>query len=169
MDPNLIAAMTPQARRALLAYIAALGSEEGPSNNLSDTQTTADPPAQPDPIPTQPAPATRSEPATSSGGGLVPGNLPAGPESPSATPLPEPDLYSLLDLPPLPPPTPQTSALYPQHQAGTGSFGSPLPVNPALGYNPTAAQVLAASNPTVAQVLAATRAQPGSATTAFIG
>ncbi|KAG8963489.1 hypothetical protein FRC00_006328 [Tulasnella sp. 408] len=71
----------------------------------------------------------------------------------NATPLSDSEHFNFLNLPPPQPPSAHTTMPVPQaplpHAAVSPAFASPLTGDPALGYSPTAAQVLAASTGSV--------------------
>lgn len=99
---------------------------------------------------TQSTPAaapTPSAPPTSSITSLP--NTANGPNLVNATPLSDSEIFNFLNLPPPQPPSAHATMPVPQaplpHAAVSPAFATPLTGNPALGYSPTAAQVLAAS------------------------
>ncbi|KAG9043186.1 hypothetical protein FS837_009921 [Tulasnella sp. UAMH 9824] len=146
MDQNTIASMTPQARRALLAYLAALGDEAA----VAPVQPNVDPALTQGPASatqsTTAAGPTPSAPPTSSVASLP--NTANGPGHVNTTPLSDSEIFNFLNLPPPQPPSAHATMPAPQ-AAVSPAFASPLTGNPALGYSPTAAQVLAASTGSV--------------------
>ncbi|KAG8920711.1 hypothetical protein FRC01_000630 [Tulasnella sp. 417] len=150
MDPNAIASMRPHARRALLVYLTALEDDEADSPVQPDTQPTVDPAlTQVSASATQSRPTAEPAPPASSVAGP-----PNGPELVNAAPLSDSEIFNFLNLPS--PQAPSAHATVPTLQppppptiVSSPAIASPLTGNPALGYSPSAAQVLAASTGSV--------------------